>query len=218
MNDVRPRGRPRSFSREQALQSAVELFWAMGYEGTTVEALQKVMGGITAPSFYAAFGSKEKLFREAIELYNLIEGAPMRSALSGGSTARASVEGLLRAAVAAFTRSDRLRGCLVALGAINCMPENQSVHDHVRDCRLQRHKLIRQRLERGVAEGDVTQGVNLGALISFYVAIIDGLALSAQDGASRKTLESIVDGAMAAWKKLASKSRPKTKAARRVHH
>jgi AcrR family transcriptional regulator len=212
--NARPRGRPRSFSREQALQKALELFWAMGYEGTTVEALQKAMGGITAPSFYAAFGSKEALFREVIDLYGRTEGAPMRTALAEGKTARASVEGLLRAAATAFTQRDRPRGCLLSLSAVNCMPENRSVHDHARDCRLQRHKMLRQRLERGVAEGDIPQGVDLAALVSFYVAVIDGLSFSAQDGASRKTLESVVDGAVAAWSQLASK--PRNRAAERA--
>src|SRR5437016_4416200 len=52
-------GRPREFDRDEALQRAMELFWAQGYEGATLADLQKAMGGITAPSFYAAFGSKE---------------------------------------------------------------------------------------------------------------------------------------------------------------
>src|SRR5215475_10872604 len=119
-------GRPREFDRQKALQRAMELFWAQGYEGTTLEALQKAMGGITAPSFYAAFGSKEQLFREAIELYNETEGAPMRKALAEGKTARASMEGLLRAAAIAFSQRDRPRGCLLAMGAVNCMQDNQS--------------------------------------------------------------------------------------------
>src|SRR5690242_2616526 len=40
-------GRPREFDRDHALQRAMELFWAQGYEGTTLADLQKAMGGIT---------------------------------------------------------------------------------------------------------------------------------------------------------------------------
>ena len=60
---------PRGFDREEALRRAMDVFWSLGYEGATLTDLQEAMGGITAPSFYAAFGSKENLFREAVELY-----------------------------------------------------------------------------------------------------------------------------------------------------
>jgi AcrR family transcriptional regulator len=43
----------------------MEVFWARGYDGATLEELQAAMGGIAPPSFYAAFGSKDQLFREA---------------------------------------------------------------------------------------------------------------------------------------------------------
>jgi AcrR family transcriptional regulator len=80
-------GRPREFDRDEALKKAVELFWAQGYEGTTLADLQKAMGGITAPSFYAAFGSKEALFKEAVELYHRTQGAPVVKALTETPTA-----------------------------------------------------------------------------------------------------------------------------------
>ena len=74
------RGRPRSFSREKALEQAMELFWERGYEGATLTDFQKVMGGITAPSFYAAFGSKEQLFREG-DLLFVGSGGEMKRAM-----------------------------------------------------------------------------------------------------------------------------------------
>ena len=216
MNAGRPRGRPRSFSRELALEKATELFWEKGYEGTTLEELQKAMGGITAPSFYAAFGSKEKLFREALQLHLRTEGRRGAKALNEGKTARASVEAALRAAVVSYTQPGRPRGCLLVLGAINCMPENQTVYDHARDLRAQRHKLIRQRLERGAAEGDLPEGLDLASVASFYVTVLDGLALGARDGASRTTLEFIADGAMAAWDRLVDEPRKPTRTGRRA--
>src|SRR5438552_14744223 len=199
------RGRPRTFSREKALKIAMELFWALGYQGTTLAELQKAMGGITAPSFYAAFGSKEALFRESVQEYMDTVGAPIVRALMEGSTARASVHGLLRAAAASVSLKGRPRGCLITLGDMNCTPEHENVQELLRGHRAQRGKVIRQRLERGVAEGDVPRGADVGTMASFYVTIGDGLALQARDGASRKMLEAIVDSAMMAWDGLASR-------------
>jgi len=193
------RGRPRSFDREHALRQAMEVFWALGYEGATLTDLQDAMGGITAPSFYAAFGSKEKLFREAVELYSRTLGLPMMKALAEGPTARASVEALLEAAVESFLKPGKPRGCLLVLGAINSMPANKSVQDHLRSLRARRQKVIQQRLQRGLAEGELPSGLDLGALASFYATVVDGLAIQARDGASRKDLNFAVRCAMAAW-------------------
>jgi AcrR family transcriptional regulator len=192
-------GRPREFDRNEALRRAMELFWARGYEGATLADLQKAMGGITAPSFYAAFGSKEGLFKEAVELYHKTQGAPMVKALAATPTARASIEALLRAVAGSFCESGKPHGCLVVLGAINCMPANKSVEDFMREQRAMREKLMRQRLRRGIAEGDLPASTDINALTSFYTSIIDGMAIRARDGASRKTLNAIVDLAMAAW-------------------
>ncbi|NKX16695.1 helix-turn-helix transcriptional regulator [Ochrobactrum pseudogrignonense] len=68
-----PRGRPRSFDRDDALRRVMEVFWAKGYEGAQLIDLTAAIG-VTPPSFYAAFGSKEAAFREAVELYKATTG------------------------------------------------------------------------------------------------------------------------------------------------
>jgi AcrR family transcriptional regulator len=200
VNSVRT-GRPRGFDRDQALARAVELFWARGYEATTLTDLQRAMG-INAPSFYAAFGSKEQLFREAVQLYSRTEGAPMTHALASAPTARAAIEGLLRAATTSFCRPGKPRGCLVVLGATNCSDANSGVADFLRAQRSHRHTLIQERLRQGVVDGELPPTVDLTAIAAFYVTIIDGLAIEARDGASRRTLQTIVGCAMAAWETL----------------
>src|SRR5438552_101336 len=62
---VKPRGRPREFDREAALEQAIDVFWRHGYEATSVSDLTAAMN-INPPSLYAAFGDKEKLFLEAV--------------------------------------------------------------------------------------------------------------------------------------------------------
>lgn len=199
-------GRPRSFDRSEALASAMNLFWALGYEGTTLADLQRAMGGITAPSFYAAFGSKEKLFREAVELYGKTQGIPMARALAEGPTARASMAGLLRAAADSFSQAGKPRGCLLVMAAINCMPANQSVQDHLRAQRKLLQTIILQRLQRGVREGELRRRADLNGLALFYATVLDGLSIQARDGASRKALRATADYAMAAWDTVAKET------------
>ncbi len=180
----------------------MEVFWELGYEGATLTDLQHAMGGITAPSFYAAFRSKEELFREAVELYSRTLGLPMMTALAETPTARAAIEALLKAAVEAFTKPGKPRGCMLVLGAMNSMPANKSVQEYLRGLRARRRRAVQKRLLRGVAEGELPSGLDLDALASFYTTVVDGLAIQARDRASRKALRSATQGAMAAWDRL----------------
>jgi AcrR family transcriptional regulator len=177
----------------------MEIFWARGYEGATLEDLQKAMGGISAPSFYAAFGSKEKLFREAVDLYKATVGAPVVQALLGQSTAHASVESMLRATAHSLCLPDKPHGCLVILSAVNCTHANKRVQGYLRELRALTPGVIKGRLERGVKEGDLPAEADMDRLALFYSTFIKGLALAAQDGASRNELMDAVDGAMIAW-------------------
>jgi AcrR family transcriptional regulator len=158
--------------------------------------------GINAPSFYAAFGSKEQLFREAVELYAGTECAPMNRAITRAATARAAVEGLLRAAATSFRQPGKPRGCFITLGATGCAEANAEIVDLLRERRTARHKLIEERLRQGVVDGDLPPGTDLKATATFYATILDGIAVAARDGASRNTLRTIADYAMAAWDTL----------------
>lgn len=193
-----PLGRPRTFDRALALRNAMEVFWALGYEGATLGDLQKAMGGLTPPSLYAAFGSKEELFREAVELYSRTLGAPMKKALDETPTARAAIEALLHAAVQAFCKPGAPRGCMLVQGAMGTSTSS-SVEQYLRRLRTRRRKLIQRRLERAVGQDELPPGLDLAGIASFYTTVIDGLALQARGGASRKSLNFAASCALAAW-------------------
>src|SRR5246127_5225258 len=61
-------GRPRAFDPDVALERAMHVFWAKGYEGASLSDLTRAMR-INRPSLYAAFGNKEQLFRKALGRY-----------------------------------------------------------------------------------------------------------------------------------------------------
>src|SRR5919198_5961184 len=88
------RGRPRSFDRDAALRAAMLTFWRLGYEGASMAELTKAMG-INSPSLYACFGSKEELFRAAVEFY--LEGQDRQTwnVLAEEPTARAGIRSML---------------------------------------------------------------------------------------------------------------------------
>jgi len=204
------RGRPSTFDREEALQRAMELFWARGYEGTTLEDLQAAMGGISPPSFYNAFGSKEALFREAADLYVETVGNPAVRALQEGQTAREAVEAMLRMTAESLSQRGKPHGCLLVLGATNCAPANKGPQDYLRTIRQQAPKVFKQRLDRSVAQGELPPELDTGAVAAFYATVVHGLGVRAGDGASRADLMAAVEGAMAAWEMLTARPKPRS--------
>lgn len=192
------RGRPRGFDRETALRRAMEVFWEHGYEATSMTDLTSAMG-IASPSLYAAFGSKERLFQEAVELYSTTEGSAMARAFAEVPTARGAVEAVLRENARLYTVPDRPAGCMIVLAATNCSPANAPVRDHLATWRRSGAEMMAERLRRGVEEGELPAATDTEAVAAFYTTVVQGMSVQARDGASRATLDKTVDRAMAAW-------------------
>jgi len=201
-----PRGRPRGFDRDAALRAAMEVFWRRGYEGASVSDLTQAMG-INAPSLYAAFGCKEALFREAVRLYQESEGAGARRAMDEAPDARAMVEAMLRANIRSYTDPAKPPGCMVVLAAMLGTPENAKVCGFLTGMRKASVADLKKRLDRHRARGTLPRGADTAALAQFYATVLQGLSIQARDGASRRTLDRIADGAMAAWDGLVGGTR-----------
>ncbi|UNS97298.1 TetR/AcrR family transcriptional regulator [Streptomyces tubbatahanensis] len=198
------RGRPRAFDRDAALERAMRVFWERGYEAASLAELTGAMG-IRPPSLYAAFGSKEQLFREAVELYGRTEGGVTARALREEGTAREAIGEVLRGNACAYTEPGSPRGCMVVLSATTCAPEHETVRTLLCDDRRVMERSLRDRIDRGVAEGDVPAGADTRSLAAFYATVLFGLSVQARDGATRDDLLAVAHAAMASWDTLVSR-------------
>lgn len=194
-------GRPRGFDTEAAVVTAMELFWERGYQGTSIAALTDSMG-ISPPSLYNAFGSKPLLFCEAADRYQRVEGAGPEIAMQAAPTARAAVEQLLRVNASLFTRPGMPRGCLLTRAVLTSLPEDEEVQRYLRRVTRERLRTLEARLARAQAAGEPLPFGDIPTAAGFYDAMIQGFAVRAQEGASRRELARLVDAAMAAWDAL----------------
>jgi AcrR family transcriptional regulator len=190
-------GRPREFDTDAALEKAMRLFWAKGYEGTSVADLTETLG-ISRPSVYGAFGDKQSLCRTALERYASGPACDVAAALAQ-PTAREVAEHLLRGAADLQASSSNPGGCLTVNGAIACGDEAEPVRQALNAHRTAGVTLLRRRFEQAKAEHDLPKDSDPAALARFVAAVVYGMAVLASGGASRKELEQVIRTAMKAW-------------------
>ncbi|MDR0532419.1 MAG: TetR/AcrR family transcriptional regulator [Verrucomicrobiales bacterium] len=195
---VKQRGRPRSFDRDEALEQAMEVFWRYGYESASISDLTAAMG-ITPPSLYAAFGNKEQLFLEAVERYLAANHERLSSYLDNPGTAREGVARLLREISCMMTDCECPKGCMVVMSALNCSESSAHIQKIMAKHRKASEVRIRNRIERGMREGDVPADTNAAVLAVFFSTVIEGMSIQAKDGASARKIQSAIDTAMQAW-------------------
>ncbi|MEX0713485.1 MAG: TetR/AcrR family transcriptional regulator [Pirellulales bacterium] len=192
-----PAGRPREFDIDQALDSALKVFWRKGYEGASLPDLTKAMG-INRPSLYAAFGNKEALFRKAIDRYVEGHASHVREALRE-PTARAVVQRLWSGSIDLITGPRNPRGCFLVQAALACGDEADGVRREVARRRVRLEARLRERFERAVSEGDLPAGTDPADLARYVATVSHGIAVQAADGATRDQLNRVRETAMLAW-------------------
>ena len=192
------KGRPRAFDRQKALAAAMDVFWERGYEGTTLADLTEAMG-INRPSLYGTFGNKEALFAEALALYEGREAEQITTALNEAPSARDAIEATLRYNARVYVEDGRPRGCMIVLSLLVGTPDSGPVRELLAERRRVGEDELCDRIARGQAEGDVPASADPRQMAAFYTAILQGMSITARDGASREALDRIVTTAMACW-------------------
>lgn len=182
------RGRPLSFDREAVLERAMQTFWEMGFEATSIPVLTGAMG-ISAQSLYAAFGSKEALYREAIAFYGSTIGGYAVRALSEEIEAVDAIVRLLKESATTFGRTAGIPGCMVTTTPSNATSNPIAVLGQ--ELRTSSVKAIEERLRRGLAEGHVADGVDVAGWARYVASVIQGMSIQARDGASAAALMTI---------------------------
>ena len=115
--------RPRGFDDATADDGLLAAFWTHGYARTSIPTLTEATG-LLPGSLYAAFGSKEAMFRRAIDRYV----ATIRRELTSDARGAEGVRHVLDTVVRLTAKDPDRRGCLV----LNAIPEATGLSDDTR--------------------------------------------------------------------------------------
>lgn len=193
------RGRPRAFDRDAALVRAMRLFWIKGYEATSISDLTEVMG-VGTTSLYAAFGSKDELYAEALRHYAVNYEHLVWGRFREATTVREAVKAYLHDSAAAMTGSDcdLPHGCMATLGTVG-----SDGHDELaglmRSTRAIAFEVLSSRLARAVEDGELPPAFDITKVGRFIQTVQSGMAIRARDGAERAELQNVAEIAMAGW-------------------
>jgi AcrR family transcriptional regulator len=185
----RPRGRPLAFDRTEVLARAMGRFWMLGFEGASVPVLAEAMG-ISAQSLYAAFGSKEALYREAIDLYLGTAGSFMARALTQERDVIAALIQILREAASVYTQQS-LSGCMITTAPGGTGDDALSAFG--RQLRADGLGAMEISLKRGIDDRQIKAGTDCHGWARYVASVLYGMSVQARDGASRETLSIVAD-------------------------
>ncbi len=194
--ESRPRGRPRAFDEAEVLDAATRLFWERSYEGTSIKDLTEVMG-LTPPSVYAAFGSKEALYDRVLDRYAETFGWSLLRELDGSPNLKRAITALMQDWARLLTGERHPKGCMISLGMPAHAPDQAGIAQGVANRRAATRRLFLDRLE--VDRDQLPQGTDLTALANYLATVIAGLSMLARDGLTTAELLAVADVAVATW-------------------
>mgnify|MGYP001212457836 FL=1 len=167
------------FDRDTALTNAMSLFWRQGYHATSMKDIEHALD-MRPGSIYAAFGSKERLFREALASYGEATKEDFATTLATGSCELEGVTNLTLSMVEQTQSGIPSKACMLIKTLLELSNskhmDNQPVKDYMSD--LQR--LFADKFRRVIAAGELSPHAQPERLARLYQSSILGLSVMAQ--------------------------------------
>lgn len=187
-----PRGRPRSFDTEAAVERAMSVFWSRGYHGTALPDLLRATK-LSRGSLYAAFGGKHALFLRALDRY--IADALARTDVELGPR-HGPVDGLrtlLAGYVDRTSGANGRRGCLLVATAMELAGHDPEVEARIRSFFKALEAKAAGAFSRAKLAGELADGVDPTSAARILVCFVEGLRVTGKTGPTRAASQATAD-------------------------
>ncbi len=186
--------RVREFDTEETVRRAMELFWVKGFEATSMRDLTGHLG-LGQGSIYAAFGSKEGLYRAALEHYRGSRGADALRDLERGGDVRSAIREMLLERVR-IAVAEGGRGCLFVNAAAERLPADAGTRSTVRDALAANQDALAAVLRAAAERGEISGSRDAYTVAGFLVTFLNGLLVTAKVVPDARAAEPLVDLAL----------------------
>lgn len=196
------RGRPKVFDREAALDKAMTLFWQYGYEATSLSDLVEATGA-KAPTLYAEFVNKEGLFRAVLDHYISRFASKNEACLfCDDQTLLEALRHYFTAVVTCFTSKDTPAGCFMINTSAALAASSKEIAKTIKSRHAVQEQTLCQFLQLRQARGEIPAEKNVAELAQFLSCILQGMSISAREGASFETLMQITETTLRLWPQM----------------
>ncbi|XTZ36880.1 TetR/AcrR family transcriptional regulator [Salmonella enterica] len=196
------RGRPKVFDREAALDKAMTLFWQHGYEATSLSDLVEATGA-KAPTLYAEFTNKEGLFRAVLDRYITRFARQHESLLqSEEKSVEQALQDYFTAVARCFTSTDTPAGCFMINTSATLAASSQPIAETIKSRHAQQEETLLQFLIQRQQRGEIPPSTDPAKLAQFLGCILQGMSISAREGASCDKLLQITTTTLRLWPEL----------------
>lgn len=181
------RGRPREFDPDAVLDAVVELFWAKGYEATSISDIVEATG-LNKSSLYNTFGPKDALFEAAVERYLAMRVAVMTEVVRDGTAGLDDVLRLLDYQQSQIVTERGRMGCLAVNTSTELGLRDETAATLSRRSRDDVRTAVGAALRRAEAADEIAAGTAHDRA-EIVLAFTLSLAVIARGGASTEELE-----------------------------
>jgi TetR/AcrR family transcriptional repressor of nem operon len=183
--------RHKEFDRDEALQKAMEVFWARGYEAASIQELTTGMG-INRQSLYDTFGDKHSLYLAALDRYREVEGGKMFGLLAGQASVKKGLRQLFELVIEQAVGGEEQRGCLMGNAMSELAGRCPQTAAKACDNMAAAEEAFYRALLRGKRSGEIKGVRDLRAVARFLYSNLQGLQLIAKTTRDRGQLEDVV--------------------------
>jgi TetR/AcrR family transcriptional regulator, transcriptional repressor for nem operon len=191
----RPRGRPREFDADAALDRAILYFREHGYNGVAIADLSGALR-LSAGSIYKAFHSKHELFCAALDRYLKLRGARLAEIISGAESGREKLRRVLAFYAESSHASEGRGGCLVIVGAVELGSTDPVVAAKVSTALAHNETRLTAMIRAGQADGSIAKGVDATTTSRALLTMIQGMRVLGKTGRKRESMMAVVGVAM----------------------
>jgi len=182
----RPRGRPKGFIPDEALDRAVEMFWEHGYDGVDVDRIARAVN-VTKPALYRAFGDKPTLLLKAVERYAMTYVAPRMAAFQAEPDIHKAVTAFCEATVNTAS-GEAHGGCMMAAAALGQSERVTEIRSYAAKGFTEAADVFAIRYEQEMEAGRLTRTPSAKVRGRALVDLMQGLQLRARAGVAREQL------------------------------
>lgn len=186
----RGKGRPREFDRAEALETALKIFWKLGYEPASIAQLCEAMH-INPPSLYASFGNKAALFLEAARHYERAYWQDATSDFMAEQNLRKAVGDFFDKSADILLCPEAPCGCMLVLAAVNISESEQEIIREISAMRQETRKMFANKLAFAIEDGQIPHSTDIAALSGTLTALLEGMSLQAKGGMRIAELKAI---------------------------